>query len=378
MKRKFYLLTTLIFLSFCLYAQFAQKYNFMIMEEWKDNVWKKTSKSTNTYDSNGNLTSVTYAEWNAISSTWDNSTIISYTLNSDGTIKENLIKTWNKDGKIWEDVSKSIFTYNTAKKILTETTQIWFGAIWMDYNKNTYTYSGNQLTSEVSQSFDFFSMQLKNSSQTTYSYNADGTENQSVDQTWNASGQWENSSRTTNTYNATKQITSILTERWVSNTWINDSKITNIYNPNGTLKESLDETWTTDKWVNDLKDVFSYNTNGKLEIILTQEWKTDLNNWVNQSRTTFDVNITGIQPIELKGMHSKVFPNPFEENLTIQHASPGEIGIDVFSITGQLVISFKMNSSVTTLNLGSLQKGVYFLKIKSAQNEQTFQLLKTK
>lgn len=376
MKTKLYLLTALIFLT--LFVS-AQKYNYMIMEDWKDNAWTKASKTTNTYDSNGNLIKLTMEEWNTVTNLWNKYIIITYTLNSDATIKETLTQMWDKDANDWSNTSKAINTYDGSKKKLTETTQMWMGDSWLEYRKETNTYDTNgNLIKIIAQSLDFMTQQLKNSSQHTYTYNSDGTENQNVAQTWNALNQWENTSRMTNTYNASKQIITMLSERWLSGAWQNVSKITLTYNTNGLVKETLSESWQTDKWVNSFNDISSYSPQGELEVDLSQGWNANLVQWENQMRTTYYYNTTGFQPVEFTGNGSKVFPNPFEDQLTIECGSLNENDIQVFNSTGQLVKSLKSTSSVTRVNLGSLNKGVYIMKIKSLQNEQTIRLLKVK
>lgn len=376
MKTKLYLLTALTLLT--LFGS-AQKYNYMIMEDWKVNAWEMSSKITYTYDSNGNLIKLTMEQWNAGTNLWDKYIIISYTLNSDATIKEAITQMWGMFGDGWSNSSKISYTYNGSKKILTETTMTWMMVSWLENRIETNTYDTNgNLIKIITQGYDFLTQQMKNSSQHTYSYNSDGTENQSIVQTWNALNQWENTSRMTNTYNASKQITAMLSENWVSDAWMNVSKMTLTYNTNGSVKETLSETWQTDKWVNSFKDISSYSPQGELEVDLSQEWNATLVQWENQMRTTYHYNTTGFQPVESAGNVSKVFPNPFEDQLTIEYGSLDENGIQVFNSTGQLVKSLKSTSSVTRVNLGSLNKGVYIMKIKSLQNEQTIRLLKVK
>ncbi len=374
MKAKFYLLATVMFLTV---GVSAQKYTNMIQEEWKNNSWVSTLKSTNTYDAQGNLTKVTMEEWNPLTSTWENVTIISYTLNTDGTIKESLTKMWNKDTKAWEEGMKSVFTYDGSKHVLTNTTQMLMGTDWLDFMKATSTYNNGKLTKMVIQSSDFMGG-FANSSQNTITYNADGTENQTIAQKWNPMGQWDNASRMTNTYNGSKLITLELNEKWIGTAWQNESKISNTYNANATLKESVSESWSGSAWTSLSKDIFSYLNNGGLDQIITMDWNNTGSTWNNKTRTTFNGYTFGTQVVDLSSHKLKVYPNPFEDQLIIEQGSLGEHGIQVFNSTGQLVNSFKTYESVTELNLGSLKKGVYFMKIQSQKSEQIIKLLKIK
>ena len=376
MKTKFYFLTIFVFLAL---AVSAQKYNVLLIEDWTNNSWVNSLKTSNTYDSNGNLIKLTTQEWNAQTNSWDNSAITSNTLNSDGTIKETFTQAWVADSSAWKNASKTIFMYSASKKKLAQTTQLWFGNAWKDFAKNVYTYNNNDLlTTEVSQTMNFLTMELKNTLQNTYTYNSDGTENQQMIQTWNELNQWVNSKRTTNTFNASKHVTSSLGEKWENNAWINDSRSTFTYNANGSIIESMEESWLVNAWINTSKEMFSYNTNGALEQFVSQAWNTTIVQWENKLRITYDFNSTGIDPIKLTGKASVVFPNPFEDHLTIESGSLDEHRIQVFNDMGQMINEFKTHESVTNLNLGGLKKGVYFMKIKSSQNEQTVKLLKAR
>ena len=373
MKTKIYLLTVLM--CFAMVVP-AQKYKYMIFENWMENSWKMTYRTTNNYNSNGNLINDFDEEWNDETKIWKKIMIDIHTLNPDGTIKETLTEAWNDESNEWEATSKTVYTYNASKEILTETSQIFFDT-WIDYIKDIYTYDSNgKLTSMVIQSLDMFSgMVLKNSSQSLFSYNEDGTEKQIVDQIWNSLNQWEDESRTINTYNNSKQLISDLSENWVNNTWVNDSKSTNTYNANGTLKETIEEEWEEGNWIKKGKAIYSFNAKGDMESMVSQDWNITLNDWENKIRIRLEYT-TGIQLVELAENTAVVYPNPFIDQLTIENGALVESGIDVFNSTGQLVSSIKITRPVTNLNLGSLKKGVYFMKIRSPQNEQTIKLLK--
>lgn len=373
MKTKIYLLTVLM--CFAMVVP-AQKYKYMIFENWMENTWEMTYRSTNNYNSSGNLTDDFDEEWNDGTNIWEKVIVNTHTLNPDGTIKETLTDAWSDESNEWETASKTLYTYNASKEILTETSQI-FWDTWIDYSKDTYTYDSNgKLTSMVTQTMDLLSgMVLKNSSQTLYSYNDDGTEKQIVNQIWNILNQWEDESRTTNTYNNSKQLISDLSENWVNNAWVNDSKSTNTYNANGTLKETTEEKWEEGNWIKNGKAIYSFNAKGDMESMVSQSWNITLNQWENEMRIRFDYT-TGIQYVDLAGNDSKVYPNPFNDQLIIENRELSDYRIDVFNSTGQIVSTFKTNKLVTNLNMGSLKKGVYFMKIRSPQNEQTIKLLK--
>ena len=73
-------------------------------------------------------------------------------------------------------------------------------------------------------------------------------------------------------------------------------------------------------------------------------------------------------------MDYKVFPNPFNQELTIEVKSAEASDFEVYNIIGKLVLSGKLNSLTNTIDLSSLDANVYILKIKN----QSIKLVKTK
>jgi hypothetical protein len=370
MKTKLYLLTTFIFLTF---AISAQNYKTLLMEDWQNNAWVYSSRSTNTYDANGNLLKTTMEEYT--DGEWHNMAIMSNTLNDDGTVKETITQAW--DNGSWQDVTKTAYTYNASKQVLTATTQMGAGDIWFDFTKITYTYNDqNQLITQVTQIINMMTMELINSDQNTYSYNADGTENQIISQVWGPTNEWENSARFTNTYDNSKQVISDLNEKWENNAWVNDSKTTYTYNASGLVQESIGQSWENSAWVNSFKDMLTYNNKNEVTELITQEWNASLSLWENKSRLTYTYDGTGIHIVGLNNRSLVVFPNPFTDQITIQSELKGLHGIEVFNASGQLIYTIQTTENSYQMDLGALDNGVYL--IKTPQNNQSIKVLKSK
>lgn len=70
-----------------------------------------------------------------------------------------------------------------------------------------------------------------------------------------------------------------------------------------------------------------------------------------------------------------IFPNPVIDFLSISTTSDmGEI--EIISILGQQIFSIKVNQRKTTLDLSTLQNGVYFLKFKGIDEVRTVKIIK--
>lgn len=360
----------------------AQNYKSMVMEDWVNSNWAHATRTANTFDSNGNITMVTMDSLNYATSVWDKSMLTTNTLNPNSTINYSIIQSWNKVGNNWEDALKMIYTYDGSKNVLTQKMQMFFGADWMDFSMSTYSYSNGFLSKNVEQQLNFMTNMMENSSQSNYSYNADGTENQNLSQNWNIMmGAWVNNMRTTNTYDASKRISSILTEDFTTGAWVNSTKSTMTYNPNGSISESLGQDWnvSTSSWVDNQKENYSYNADGSTNQILTTEWKSNLNKWDNQSRITYTYNSTSFSQLELADSGQlRVFPNPFTNIVTIDYKSLKAFSIQIYNSNGQLVKNIEKGEPLSIINLASLKNGIYLLKVVSPESQKVVKLLKYK
>jgi polyhydroxybutyrate depolymerase len=70
----------------------------------------------------------------------------------------------------------------------------------------------------------------------------------------------------------------------------------------------------------------------------------------------------------------KVFPNPFNQELTIEVKSAQSNDFRIYNVIGELVTIGKLNSQVNTIDLSSLTPNVYILNIEN----QSIRLIKTK
>jgi len=62
---------------------------------------------------------------------------------------------------------------------------------------------------------------------------------------------------------------------------------------------------------------------------------------------------------------TNIYPNPAKHNIMIENINFTINSIDIYNVTGQLVMSEYVNSMNTVLNISDLEKGIYLLDIKS-------------
>jgi hypothetical protein len=354
----------------------AQKYSTMVMEDWVDGNWKATSKFTNAFDSNGNIIKVTIEVWDELFGIWDK-TATTHTLNSNSMIDYSITQMWNNDENNWANSQKTIYTYDGSKRILTEKMQMWMDPDWMDVSISTNTYNANGLLINKLSKNGFFGS-MSNFMQVDYSYNPDGTENQTMIQIWNTESQtWKNEMRSTNTYDASKKISSVLTESDVAGAWVNSMNSTLSYNPDGSVKESLGRDWIDGIWVDAWKEFQTYNTNGSVKEKLIKDWIQENNDWENASRWTFTYDASSSIQSQLAGADQlKVFPNPFSNSISIEYNSLNVSDIQLYNSNGQLVRTIRKGEPLSTINLFALKNGVYILKVTTPESQKVVKLLK--
>ena len=75
--------------------------------------------------------------------------------------------------------------------------------------------------------------------------------------------------------------------------------------------------------------------------------------------------------VQEHGKEAKVYPNPAKNMLHVEGA--GLTQVEVFNIMGQSVM--KINENFEAINIGHLQNGIFFIRIKTTEGEKTVKLV---
>jgi hypothetical protein len=78
------------------------------------------------------------------------------------------------------------------------------------------------------------------------------------------------------------------------------------------------------------------------------------------------------------GQQLSVYPNPATSMVSVEFAREVDMGtpLEIYNQVGQKVLSVIVNQEVTQLNVSSLAKGVYFIKITGGKNRMVAKLIK--
>lgn len=103
----------------------------------------------------------------------------------------------------------------------------------------------------------------------------------------------------------------------------------------------------------------TYNTSGTYNVTLKV---TNAFGSLNTLVKTGYIYVGGVGVDELSQSGIKVYPNPVKDVMNVE-AGSGIQQIQLFNITGQMVINKQVDSKTITLNTSSLKAGIYMLKV---------------
>ena len=91
---------------------------------------------------------------------------------------------------------------------------------------------------------------------------------------------------------------------------------------------------------------------------------------------TYSETVTAL--VKSGGFEVQAFPNPVSHDLTVRvtGAQGADATVQVTDVTGKVIKSVKMSSSVEKINMSGLANGIYFVKYSDANHTQTIKVNK--
>jgi len=107
----------------------------------------------------------------------------------------------------------------------------------------------------------------------------------------------------------------------------------------------------------------------------------DANSEIWQFVSRYDINgiigectlPTAINDMNSSPVHFNVFPNPFDNQITIEADFSSVKEFTIYNLLGEIMMTGQLNSDVNSINLSSLAPNVYILNIEN----QSIRLMKT-
>jgi hypothetical protein len=373
----------------------------LTFEAWDGGTWVKNLQFVYTYDANNNQTSLLFRTWDGAA--WTDYFQTQYTYDANNNVTSETSQLWA--GIAWINLSKYIYTYDANHNLLTETDQSWDGIAWVNDTKTTNTYSNNNLTTSIYQSWNDVNGVWENQSQNLYTYDGnhnlltytaqfwngiswdnvyletytyDGNHNvlTELDQSWDGTG-WMNVSKTTNTYNGSNNLTNSLTQNWNGASWDNAARTTNTYNGSQLLVKSLNEIWDGGSWKYSDVSFYSYGENDFIAGEGTRSYD-GVDNVITSGDSThyYFKTVAGTKDLTSEDVTLTIYPNPSNGTFTIStQAALGEI--EIFNSLGERLYYLKKENGQTSseIQLTGLARGVYLAVIKNGTNVTNKQIL---
>jgi hypothetical protein len=218
-------------------------------------------------------------EWDG--SAWVNNEKYSFTYDGNNNRTEQIFQNW--DGSVWVNSSKYSLTYDGNNNRTEQISQTWNGSAWVNSSKYSVTYNGNNnRTEQIFQTCNG-SAWVNNWK---YSYTYDGNNNLTewLYQEWYGSA-WVNNEKYSLTYDGNNNPTVYLVQNWDGSAWVNNWKYSFTYDGNNNRTEQIFQTWDGSAWVNNEKYSFTYDGNNNRTEQIFQTW--DGSAWVNNWKYSF-------------------------------------------------------------------------------------------
>lgn len=351
-------------------------------EAWLSSSWQTSLRTTYTYNGD-NTVHQSLTQISLGGGSWLNSsqtTYISY--NADKTVQQDSIQIWQLTK--WVNSAKDIYTY-TSGKIATLLTQTWKSGNWQNNTLVTNTYDGsNYLTNALYQNWNNGSSTWVNNTQTNYTNNSDGTPAVAVNQKWNSgASSWDNDTRDTYSwsgcslpltllsYTASKNNSTVLLN-WKTTNEVNTSHFTVQRSTDGINYSNVGQ--VTAKGNIAATNDYSYSDNISTIKTGTIYYRLQMVDKDGRSTTSKVASIT----ITATGIEFSIKPNPAKNFIVITAGSSAGSSaiISVTDFSGHVVIQKTINTTGDqTIDISSLQRGVYIVSIKAADIVTTKKLV---
>jgi hypothetical protein len=319
-----------------------------IYENWNGSIWVNGAKKSYTYDAFDNNLTATHQVWDATTSIWKNSTNTIKTYDASNNNLTTVYQTWDTGTLIWKNTTKYSYTYDSNNNQLTSLTQMWDATIssWINQNKDTATYNTNN------QGINYIS------------------------QSWNSlSSTWENAGRLMNLVYTNGDLISWEYQTWNTSTLVYEPalNLVSVFDSNHHALNETFQTWVslTNSWENWNKSGYTFDSNENQLTRFSQDWNTTTNSWENVDQLyNYYSSVVGLQEFKNKQQDFIIYPNPTNSTISIISTTEHINEINITDISGNIVFLEKTDpQSFRKIDVGFLQSGIYFVKVKTINGE---------
>lgn len=195
----------------------------------------------------------------------------------------------------------------------------WLNGNWQNTSRQNYSYDVNGFqTSSNQQTWNFQNSSWIDQSQTLNTFDLNGKIFESITQTWESNtNSWKNSSKSNHTYVGNSNSI-VVYQTWINNLWRNWLKQNNTYDANNQMQSSLEQVWenTQSLWRNSRQTVYINNPNGTISEYTNQSWDTIANSWKNSLRATYMYNSSNLLTITYQIWNNNLWQNWLKQSFS--------------------------------------------------------------
>jgi hypothetical protein len=376
--------TTLLLIIFFTISIFSQDKLISGTNEYFDgSSWIEYGKAEYTYDGAYNLIEEKQLYWDGQVSQWKISFKATNTFNANKKVIVSLYQDYDTNTNSIDSESRTSYTYNSNGDLTQYIDEEWSGSAWVNSYKLGLTYTNDKITSGFSYAWNgtqwYFEGQ--NSEQYTLSYNSNGFISSFNSDEWNGSN-WVVKNQMLFSYNPNNSLILEESQSWNGASWDAEDKQEITYDANGNaileerfyldngvfvLSESMTIAFDTSKLLSSYAHPFKDNTGIEFLLSGVRIVNKILSRNDSEFRTVYNYNEGTASVNDLSLVNFNVYPNPTSSFLKIDDSGFALRNIEIYSVLGKKV----MTSTKNELNIENLVNGIYVLKIQSKEGSFT-------
>ena len=367
-------ITFLVF-TFITTAFFGQdQLTSSLSESFDGTSWVPVNRTEFIYDNSNNLTEEAELSWNSGTSQWIKTDVSTYTYNANNNSIIELYQSFN--GTNVDQQNRTTNTYNSEGELTQFLDEDYLNSNWVNTYKVALEYANGSIASGISYDWNGAAWVIgENSTQVEINYNPNGTVS-SVVTDIRESSSWLTAYRSVYSYDANNRVTLNNDEFFDGSTWSVENKLEYTYDANGNVVTEkgfyedngvfvvdYEETNTFDTsqsmadFAHPFKDKngidYLFSVNGIINKILTTT--------SSESRTTYNYGEATTSAPTFNLADVRVYPSPATDVINVSIENGAIHKIEVYNLLGKKVFT----SAKSKINVESLAKGVYLLKIRS-------------
>ncbi|MBC7776514.1 MAG: T9SS type A sorting domain-containing protein [Phycisphaerae bacterium] len=333
---------------------------------WDGSNWMFSTRGYYTLNAEGKPTEILERKWDMASSTLIDSKRTTIAYETDGQENYRKIETWNTSLNVWEPGIIQTTSFTPDNKVLEFTYESFNAGMQLFGSRETYTYSGGQISELVGQIWENGIWSNRNKSDFVYN-GSDGEYDTILTRNWDeADSSWaEVNFRRTQTVTDTQTV--VISEYLLGGVWMPTNLIRTKYDSNKQILEKSQESWeaTSMVWIVQFRDEYAYNADQS--ILQFKVSFRDNNVGILHLFIVVDYDY-GSYPVSTVGLAREakmsISPNPAADFVDIQMEGNETSKISLFDMRGNMVAQTSTAANIAHLLLANLDAGTYFLRVE--------------